>query len=53
MGIRVGFEDNRYLCYGKPAPTNAALVEKARRIVETLDGELASPKEARAILSLK
>ncbi len=51
--IRVGFEDNRYLAYGKPAPTNAALVEKARRIVETLDGELASPKEARAILGLK
>jgi uncharacterized protein (DUF849 family) len=51
--IRVGFEDNRYLAYGKPAPTNAALVEKAKYIVEALDGELATPKEARAILGLK
>ena len=30
-----------------------AMVEKARMIVESLDGELASPKEARAILGLK
>ena len=50
--IRVGFEDNRYLKYGVPAPTNAALVEKAKRIVETLDGELATPKEARALLGM-
>ena len=50
--IRVGFEDNRYLKYGMPAPTNAALVEKAKRIVESLDGELATPKEAKAILGI-
>ena len=50
--IRVGFEDNRYLKYGVPAPSNAALVEKARRIVESLDGELATPKEARALLGM-
>ena len=50
--IRVGFEDNRYLSYGVPAPTNAALVEKAKRIVEALDGELATPKEAKAILGI-
>jgi uncharacterized protein (DUF849 family) len=50
--IRVGFEDNRYLSYGVPAPTNAALVEKAKRIVEALDGELASPKEARVLLGM-
>ena len=51
--IRVGFEDNRYLSYGVPAPTNAALCEKAKKIVDSLDGGLASPKEARAILGLK
>jgi uncharacterized protein (DUF849 family) len=51
--VRVGFEDNRYLSYGVPAPTNAALCEKARQIVEILGGELATPSEARAILGLK
>ena len=50
--VRVGFEDNRYLKYGVPAPSNAALVEKARRIVESLDGELATPAEARALLGI-
>jgi uncharacterized protein (DUF849 family) len=51
--LRVGFEDNRFLSYGVPAPTNAALVEKARQIVELLGGELASPKEAKAILGIR
>lgn len=51
--IRVGFEDNRYLKRGVPAPTNAALVEKAKRIVESLDGELASPREARGLLGME
>ena len=50
--LRVGFEDNRFLSYGVPAPTNAALVQKAKQIVELLGGELASPKEAKAILGL-
>jgi uncharacterized protein (DUF849 family) len=51
--LRVGFEDNRYLAHGVPAPTNAALVDKARQIVGLLGGELATPKEARAILGLR
>ncbi len=50
--LRVGFEDNRYLAKGVPAPTNAALVEKAKQIVELLGGELASPKEAKQILGI-
>jgi uncharacterized protein (DUF849 family) len=29
------------------------MVEKARRIVEDLGGQIASPKEARAIIGLK
>lgn len=51
--LRVGFEDNRYLAKGVPAPTNAALVDKARQIVGLLGGELATPKEAKAILGLR
>ncbi len=51
--LRVGFEDNRYLAHGVPAPTNAALVDKARQIVGLLGGELATPKEAKAILGLR
>lgn len=50
--LRVGFEDNRFLSYGVPAPTNAALVGKARQIVELLGGELANAKEAKTILGL-
>jgi len=33
-------------------PSNAAMVEKARRIVEHLGGEIATPKEARGMLGL-
>ena len=33
---RVGLEDNIYLEKGKMAPSNAALVEKAGRIIEVL-----------------
>src|SRR6476469_2524586 len=34
--VRVGLEDNLYLERGKLAPSNAALVEKAAHIIETL-----------------
>src|SRR6476469_9151111 len=34
--VRVGLEDNLYLEKGKLAPSNAALVEKAAHIIETL-----------------
>jgi uncharacterized protein (DUF849 family) len=50
--VRVGLEDGVYLARGLLAPSNAALVEKARRIVEDLGGQIATPAEARAILGL-
>jgi uncharacterized protein (DUF849 family) len=51
--VRVGIEDNLYLEKGVLAPGNAALVEKARRIVELLGTSVATPDEARNILGLK
>jgi uncharacterized protein (DUF849 family) len=48
--VRVGLEDNLYLEKGKLAPSNAALVEKAARIIEILGDNVASPADARAIL---
>ena len=48
--VRVGLEDNLYLEKGKLAPSNAALVEKAARIIEMLGDTVASPADAREIL---
>ncbi len=50
--MRVGLEDNLYLSRGVPAPSNAALVEKAVAIVEQLGEHPASVSEARDILGL-
>src|SRR5258705_5260830 len=50
--VRVGLEDNLYLEKGKLAPDNASLVTKARSLIETLGGSLATPAEARALLGL-
>jgi uncharacterized protein (DUF849 family) len=50
---RVGLEDNIYLEKGKLAPSNAALVEKAGRIIEILGDIVATPADARAILGLQ
>lgn len=50
--IRVGLEDNIYLSRGVLAPSNAALVQRARRIVEDLGGHVASATEARTIFGL-
>ena len=50
--IRVGMEDNIYLEKGVLAQSNADLVSKAQRIVQDLGGELANPREARALLGL-
>ena len=50
--VRVGLEDNIYMGPGELAPSNAALVERARAIIESLNGTVAAPKEARAILGL-
>jgi len=49
---RVGLEDNIYLEKGKLAPSNAALVEKAAKIIEVLGDTVATPREARQILGL-
>jgi uncharacterized protein (DUF849 family) len=48
--VRVGFEDNLYLARGVPAPSNAALVEKAVRILQDLGEHPATPDEARNLL---
>jgi uncharacterized protein (DUF849 family) len=50
--VRVGLEDNLYLERGKLAPSNAALVEKAGRIIELLGPSVATPAEARELLGL-
>lgn len=50
--IRVGLEDSVYLERGVLAQSNAAMVAKARRIVEDLGGQIASPTEARALIGL-
>ena len=50
--LRVGFEDNVYLTKGVLANSNAALVEKAARIIRELGFEIASVEEARKILPL-
>jgi uncharacterized protein (DUF849 family) len=51
--VRVGLEDGVYLSQGTLAPSNAALVEKARRIIEDLGGQIASTAEARGIIGLR
>jgi len=49
---RVGFEDNIYLSKGVLAKSNKELVEKVVRISKELGRDIASPFEARKILSL-
>lgn len=51
--IRVGLEDNIRISRGKLAESNADLVARAVRLVRELDGEPATPDEARVILGLK
>lgn len=51
--VRVGLEDNLYLSRGVKAPSNAALVERAVKLVELIGSQIASPDEAREILGLK
>jgi uncharacterized protein (DUF849 family) len=49
---RTGIEDGVYLERGVLAPSNAAMVEKARRIIEEIGGQIATPAEARALFDL-
>ncbi len=51
--VRVGLEDSLWLGRGELAPNNAAQVTRVRQIIEGLGLEVATPDEARAILSLK
>lgn len=51
--VRVGLEDAVYIERGVLAPSNAALVEKARRIAEDLGAQIANPSEVRRILGLR
>jgi hypothetical protein len=48
--VRVGLEDGVYLSKGVLAESNAALVEKARRMVEDLGGQIATARETRVML---
>jgi uncharacterized protein (DUF849 family) len=50
--VRVGLEDNVYLEKGVLAPNNAALVTRARQIIEPMGARIATPREARRILGL-
>ena len=50
---RIGMEDTVHLARGTPAPSNAALVEKAVRIIRELGGKIATVGEARSLLGLK
>lgn len=50
--VRVGFEDNLYISKGVLAKSNGELVEKVVRLSRELGREIASPAEARRILSL-
>lgn len=51
--IRVGLEDSIWISRGKLAESNAQQVTKARSIIENLGLEIATPDEAREMLSLK
>lgn len=50
--VRVGLEDNLYLRAGVLSEGNAPLVERAVTIIDSLGFTVASPDEARRILSL-
>ena len=51
--VRVGLEDSLYIARGKLASSNAEQVGKIRRILEELGLAIATPAEAREMLSLK
>jgi uncharacterized protein (DUF849 family) len=46
-------DDNIYLDKGVLAESNAQLVAKARDIIRSLGGEIATAREARAMLGLR
>jgi uncharacterized protein (DUF849 family) len=50
--IRVGLEDSVWIGPGELATSNAVQVHRARQIVKSLGLEVATPVDAREILSL-
>lgn len=50
--VRVGFEDNVFYRKGELATGNAQLVERIARIARELDRPVATPDQARALLSM-
>ena len=50
--VRIGFEDNVYLSKDVPAKTNAQFVERTVNLANTLQREIATSDETRAILGL-
>ena len=50
--IRVGMEDNVMYAKGVLAESNVQFVERARRVIEEYGKQVATPAEAREILSL-
>lgn len=53
LNIRVGMEDNVLFRRGEPLQNNAQLVERAVRIARELDRPVATPAQARELLSLR
>ena len=51
--VRVGLEDSLWIGPGRLAESNAAQVQQARRIIEGLGLQIATPDDARQILGLK
>jgi uncharacterized protein (DUF849 family) len=51
--VRVGMEDSLWIGAGRLAESNAQQVTQVRRILEGMGLDIASPDEAREILSLK
>lgn len=51
--VRVGFEDSVYLEKGVLAKSNGEMVEKVVQLAKLLGREIATPNEAREILSIK
>jgi uncharacterized protein (DUF849 family) len=51
--VRVGLEDSLWIAAGKMADSNAQQVRQARKIIEGLGLEVATPDDARRVLDLK
>jgi uncharacterized protein (DUF849 family) len=51
--VRVGMEDSLWIGPGRLAENNAQQVRKVRQILEGVGLEIATPENAREILSLK